>query len=468
MPSVRPKLVEIGTPITGGSADEDEDDNNQAHSMGGRSLGTADHRNSNTNNRFVIGGPAPSTTAPTTATSWSPMSKNAGGGTPRGNKATSYTIGGGGDQGHSMMDTSSNSTSGATQKRSSLSSSLARASTGKLTSNKTKQIKSTAGRVSHSYVVGGGDEKKSSDPPMMMMEEDTAIGSPKPRTSVTETSFQIAPGIADTTTENHNEDDEMELDHPPPTATTASSYTIGGIPAPPIASHDHHADNDGGVEKMTGVIDLSVKPPVVVLDGANLAYAYDKAWQGNSSLVASQKRPEPDARGIVVACQYFLTAGIRVLAIVPATMLHREPHQSILAPLEPKGILVPAPPRDDDDAYAITIARREDKKSMQRGAGEVGPGYVMSNDQFRDACQREEEEDAAAGHAVSSPPSLREWLTEGTVRDIGHTGPGRISFTFCDTGSCDDHGDKILDIVPNPRHPMIQFIESSSTINNIS
>ena len=59
---------------------------------------------------------------------------------------------------------------------------------------------------------------------------------------------------------------------------------------------------------------------MVVLDGANLAYAYDKAWQGGSSLAASQQRPVPDARGIVVACQYFLAAGIRVLAVVPATI----------------------------------------------------------------------------------------------------------------------------------------------------
>ena len=458
MPSVRPKLVEIGTPITG--ADDDDDDNHDT--MGSSSLGTADRHNSNTSNRFVIGGPEPTPTPTSTATiiSGSSLSKKIGGGTPRGKKTASYTIGGSGDQDHSMIDASSNSTTSTTQKRSSLSSSLARASTGKFISNKTKPSQASARRVSHSYVVGGGDEKKMSDSPMMM-EEDTATSSPKPRTSVTETSFQIG-GKADST-DDHNEDDGMELDHPPPkpppATTTPSSYIIGGPQIPPNISQEHQDDNDG-VEKMTGVVDLSIKPPVVVLDGANLAYAYDKAWQGNdsSSLVTSQRRPEPNARGIVVACQYFLTAGIRVLAVVPATMLHREPHQSILAPLEQKGILVPAPPRDDDDAYAITIARREDKKAMQRGTGEDGPGYVMSNDQFRDACQREEEEDATAGYAMSSP-SLREWLTEGTVRDTGKTGPGRISFTFCDTGSLDDHGDKILDIVPNPRHPMVQFIE---------
>ena len=470
MPSARPKLVEIGVPITGGSTDnDDDDDDDQDHDMGGSS--------SNNKNRFVIGGTTTSTTAPASSLS-----------------AASHTVIGGGD--HSMMDASHGSKS--TQKRSSLSTSLARASKGTLIGDHHKK---TTPRISHSYVVGGGgtpvatthtnlhalqDEPSFADAPM---EGTSSSSSPtqhsKPRTSLTATSFQIPgnnphhnPHSHDDTSQSH---DGMDLDPaPPPTATKfvvhpashshPTSFVIGGasLPLPPPPTQTpvplQHFDNDNDeVVKMEGVIDLSEKPPMVVLDGANLAYAYDKAWQGGSSLAASQQRPVPDARGIVVACQYFLAAGIRVLAVVPATMMHRDPHQTILQPLEQQGVVVPAPSRDDDDAYAITIARREDAKARQRGDG---PGYVMSNDQFRDAMRREESEDDAHPPGHSSPAatssgylSLRTWLTEGSVRDNGTTGPGRISFTFCDTGSMDDHGDRILDIVPNPRHPLVQFIE---------
>jgi len=292
-------------------------------------------------------------------------------------------------------------------------------------------------------------------------------------TRQTATTFEIPatplaqlPTTLNGTGENHQHcHDGMELDREelqPSTGTNSSSFVIGNeTQLPPHYNHQQNGDSnnnnngyydDGEIEKMEGVIDLSEKPPMVVLDGANVAYAYDKAWNGiESSLANSQRRPQPDVRGIVVACQYFLKAGIRVLAVVPSTILHRDPHQKHLKALEQQGLLVPAPSRDDDDAYAITIARREDIKSQQRGDG---PGYTMSNDMFRDACQREEAEDAQS--------TLRQWLNEGTTRDNGKTGPGRISYTFCYTGSMDDHGDKVLDIVPNPRHPLIQFIEKQA------
>ena len=52
---------------------------------------------------------------------------------------------------------------------------------------------------------------------------------------------------------------------------------------------------------------------------------------------------------------------------------------------------------------------------------------------------------------------LRNWLTKGVSCEHG---PGRISFAFCDMGTMDDHGDRILDFVPNPRHPLVIWVES--------
>lgn len=478
MPSVRPKLVEIGKPIAAFVDDENDDgnNNNNDHTMGGTDNG------SSIKNSFVIGGGvSPSASTPVASSSLG--------------TASHTTIGGGGRT--ETNTKTNNSITNVNPKRSSLGSSLARASKGTMigggdeSKKRTSLTSASSKRPSHSFVIGGGggggesgatplqhDNNNYNSCSLMMMDQESeshTAPAPQPqhRTSITATSFQIPGNVILTNAIHTNSSSEgMDVDPAPAAAAAATNFVVAqasSSQAPSYESHQQHStltqhqryeihdtnntdDNDDEVDKMEGVIDLSEKAPMVVLDGANIAYAYDKAWQmgGSSSLVASQKRPEPDARGIVVACNYFLAAGIRVLAVCPATMLHRDPHQKILRPLTEKGVLVPAPPRDDDDAYAITIARREDAKSLQRGDG---PGYVMSNDQFRDAMQREELEEAEASS------TLRAWLTEGTFRENGKTGPGRISYTFCDTGSMDDHGDKILDMVANPRHPLVQFIE---------
>lgn len=131
------------------------------------------------------------------------------------------------------------------------------------------------------------------------------------------------------------------------------------------------------------------------------------------------------------------------------------PQLDILKDIQAKGLLVAAPPTDDDDAYALTIAQREQSRSKQRRNNE-GPGFVLSNDMFRDAMDRD------------GTGQLRQWLKEGdgtptTVTSATEPacikGPGRISFAFCDMGTMDDHGDHILDLVPNPRHPLVAWAE---------
>ena len=114
-----------------------------------------------------------------------------------------------------------------------------------------------------------------------------------------------------------------------------------------------------------------------------------------------------------------------------------------LEALHSAGLLVGSPPADDDDAYALTIARREEGRSRRRN-GE-GPGFVVSNDMFRDAQKRD----------VSG--NLQTWLNEGRNETIG---PGRISYAFCDMGTLNDNGERILDFVPNPRHPLVVWSES--------
>jgi hypothetical protein len=101
--------------------------------------------------------------------------------------------------------------------------------------------------------------------------------------------------------------------------------------------------------------------------------------------------------------------------------------------LKEQGLLVAAPPRDDDDAYALTIARRENMRAMQRGEG---GGFVLSNDMFRDAMARDAE--------------LEHWLKGGW---------GRISFAFCDLGTSNDYGERELDFIPNPRHPLVSDVD---------
>jgi Zc3h12a-like Ribonuclease NYN domain len=408
MPSVRPKLVEEGAPISG------------------KSNGVVDVPMKTADNLYVVGASHNEETnflqqANTSRSSLS-MHVNSSHG----------------------MDSSSSSTS---RRRSSAAatkgkaSSLARAAKGTFIQDKAAKKPV----VQTTFVVGGSsfqDEKKSSDSPMM---DDSA----KKRSSFITTSYQIPDNG------NNAYAQEMDLDSPKPIKKRTSrpsvqptAYVIGQMD---MSDEEHKGDKheheaEGEVEKMEGVVDLTEKPPLCVLDGANIAYAYSKAFQGSGSDPNSKQ--EPDTRGIVVACDYFTSAGIRVLAVIPATWTHRDPHQKILKKLEEQGLLVEAPSRDDDDAYAITIARREDAKAREKGDG---PGYVMSNDMFRDAIARSQEEGGGE--------ELKQWLTEGWELEQGKTGPGRISFAFLDTGSMDDHGDKILDIMPNPRHPLIQFVE---------
>jgi len=223
-------------------------------------------------------------------------------------------------------------------------------------------------------------------------------------------------------------------------------------------------DNDDRlIEQMEGVVDQGSKMPLVVLDGANVAYAYANGMAGknNSSLEAASSKVEPDVRGIQIATDFFLQAGIRALVVLPqywfrgnnnnrstTTSTTFTPQLEILSDLKAKGLIVASPPTDDDDAYALTISRREESRSRKPPRNGEGPGFVLSNDLFRDAQERD-----------SQNGTLKEWLTKGRNADVG---PGRISYTFGDMGSMNDRGESVLDFLPNPRHSLIVWMESKS------
>jgi hypothetical protein len=201
--------------------------------------------------------------------------------------------------------------------------------------------------------------------------------------------------------------------------TTRTHLEIGAPPPPPCLP--------GGIEKMTGVQDLSIRGPLIVMDGANVAYAYAQALHHNNPGAKLQ----PHWAGISVAVDY-LRPATRVVVVVPQPFLSLSSAQ-----LRSGATLVAAPARDDDDAYVLRLALKERRPPPH------GPVHVLSNDLFRDA------RDAA-------------------VRPFLQQDHGRISYAFADLGRLDDHGDPVLDFVPNPRHPFIQWMEEQLLQNHLN
>jgi hypothetical protein len=247
--------------------------------------------------------------------------------------------------------------------------------------------------------------------------------------------------------------------------------------------HGHQATS---MSRMEGVEDHSVPPPLVVIDGANVAHEY----------ASSAAVPQADARGLLVASEYFAGLGLRVKVVLPASWFRRKPSEGdpdrsnaamhteqtdAIDELKKRGLLVPIPPSDDDDAYALALARRQAVRvssSSYKGFQQLGStsseafpfhlggAFVVSNDWFRDAQRRD--------------PTLGPWLERGQLVFDGSGGgsssnnenaarmsssspssfcPGRISYAFADLGTMDDRGESLLDFVPNPRHPLVAWSE---------
>lgn len=208
-------------------------------------------------------------------------------------------------------------------------------------------------------------------------------------------------------------------------------------------------------------VDPTPQPPLIVVDGANIAHYYAEsnniAGTLTSSLIVASHKKAPDPEGINIVAEYFLSHGCRIIVVLPSYWLRAKPSSQdtnqdnalmitpqleILQSLKSKGLLCCAPPSDDDDAYAIAIARRAEM-SRPKNDDFFGRGFVLSNDYFRDAIHRD---NGATG--------LKDWLTKGSS---SNSGSGRISYTFCQLGSINEPK---IEFVPNPRHALICHIEN--------
>ena len=245
--------------------------------------------------------------------------------------------------------------------------------------------------------------------------------------------------------------------------------------------------------------------PLVILDGANIAYNYYDCVNPSLHSHSSQRR-QPDSRGIRFAIDYFLLHNCRVQAVVPVSWYQLKPRPADqyhlhnrsrgdsdarmvteeveeLRLLRQRGLLVSIPPGDDDDAYALALARREDERlleqkhhhqqqrrqheddgmmledeNMQHFLLPLG-GYVVSNDMFHDAIRRDENK--LRHHELSlnmrSSMSLKGWLMKK-----------RISYSFANVGTAatTTQGDIQLDFVPNPRSDLIEAIDEYNRLKS--
>lgn len=235
------------------------------------------------------------------------------------------------------------------------------------------------------------------------------------------------------------------------------------------------------------------KSPLVVIDGANIAYNYAESLDPSSSLQninqSRYNKRQPNPHGIRLAIEYFLSRQCRVQAVVPTSWYRLRPRNKNegdakmvtdeveeLRSLREQGFLVACPPGDDDDAYAIALARREEDRQIDKATtathheddimmdddedGDLIPaallgGYVLSNDFFHDAVRREQSRAdhhqfySDVGSSLSGRKnSLREWLNKN-----------RISYSFANVGQT-FHGQVEMEFLPNPRKPLIECIEA--------
>ena len=94
-----------------------------------------------------------------------------------------------------------------------------------------------------------------------------------------------------------------------------------------FSQEPHHDQEQQFLERME-VEDILPKPPLIVMDGANIAYAYADTSRVETSLSCSaskSKSKEPDAEGIRIAVDYFVKAGCRVQVVVPVYWLRSKP-----------------------------------------------------------------------------------------------------------------------------------------------
>ena len=182
--------------------------------------------------------------------------------------------------------------------------------------------------------------------------------------------------------------------------------------------------------------------PLIVLDGANIAYAY-------SDFLLEK---EPNVKGIALAVNFFQSFG-NVQVVLPSYFMNKKllskeyslmqtDSLDILQSLKQNHYLCLTPPADDDDAYMIAIATSYQQKKYKSQQQPFNNAYIVSNDLFRDAIQR--------NHHAND---VRQWLKSGN---------GRISYSFFNIGGNtidnDNRSVPKIEFIPNPRHSFIETI----------
>ena len=313
----------------------------------------------------------------------------------------------------------------------------------------------------------------------------------------------------------HEDDEEMKDEHADATHAVPANYTTSSYQQHHESSHFlnafQHQQNSGSFEPSQThlrhhtppIIDHNLPPtsPLVVIDGANIAYNYAESLDPSSSLQVSSNnqsrfhKREPNPRGIRLAIEYFLNRQCRVQAVVPTSWFRLRPRfknegdakmvtdeVDELRSLREQGFLVACPPGDDDDSYAIALARREDdrKNNTAKTTHDEGNfmmvddeddghipdsllgGYLVSNDFFHDAVRREEQARkdhkqlySTKGSSLSGrQSSLRTWLNQK-----------RISYSFANVGKM-LQGQAEMEFLPNPRQCLVEYIEARHRFGN--
>ncbi len=135
-------------------------------------------------------------------------------------------------------------------------------------------------------------------------------------------------------------------------ASRKRSTAVSRLPSPPPA-------NPAPRTYLRSAPPSQVPKPIIVLDGANIAYEYGRAVRGGDVF---------DSRGLSLARCYFRKAGFDIRVVLNVGRI--EDGDGLIKDMEKRGELVRAPFDQCDDEYALLL-------SSERGC------KIVSNDLYR-------------------------------------------------------------------------------------
>eukprot|EP01084_Bolivina_argentea_P316683 548997_1 len=170
---------------------------------------------------------------------------------------------------------------------------------------------------------------------------------------------------------------------------------------------------------------VAMRQGVVVMDGANIAWGWGIS--------------HPNLLGISKALDWFesrLKGRAPVIAFLPTSYIFKEKQREvrkILQSLLMSRKLILVPKLDNDDSYIISFAYSKE-------------GWIVSNDLFRDAIEKEKESQQKHDTDQQEICELEAWLAQS-----------RVSFVWV--------GDAFM---PNPDHKLIRWLCSSPSSPSVA